>query len=491
MRIRNSIFKFTKRIVIIFLGQLLLGLVNPTFFYAQEPVKKHAPNLYMRAPDVIPGTLPEMRKASYWIDKMENPNQTIMNLGEIDEMNINFQKRMANVSQLDSTIIKRLQRQLRSRPGLVLSIPNLENMSALELSSITRKGIKNQINFLKRGNFGNILGIEYSESELEAFEREMFYDNIDNEISLKYGIAIADSRLRIIPSLRQENIGLININKTRWDIWNLAIIPIGSSVQILHISESGGYLFVLSEKGYGWIKSEMIALGSKSEIKKYTNSKNFVVAIGEKVPFYSDSTCTYVSGWCRMAAKLPIKNNNPRLVLVPTRQLNGELSIQEGWLKPDADMSLGYLPYTRENVVLQSIKLLDYIYDWTGGWYGRNHGSVLSDIFHCFGFKLPSNGVLLSVYTKNPTIVSTKDGLEAQNMAIMSNEPFITIQVSKSGHSQLYLGNLDKMPIVLDTHGYGYTDESGNDLEIRRCVIGTVELPDYFLKQDITFIALK
>jgi hypothetical protein len=276
-----------------------------------------------------------------------------------------------------------------------------------------------------------------------------------------------------------------------WDMWNLDIVPIGSPVQILHTSKTGGFLFVLSEKGYGWINSEEVAFSSKVEIDNFNNARDFIICTGDKVPYYSDSNCTYVSGWFRMGDRLPVKDNNLRLIQVPTRQMNGKFLVQDAWLKPDADIHKGYLPFSRKNVVVEAFKFLDNIYDWTGGWYGRDHATALRDIFTVFGFKFPSMGGLLSAYSNKSRFVYPKEGKDGQYKAILSNEPFLTLQVCSSGHSQLYLGNYNGVPIVFDTHGYRYTDKNGNELVIRRCNVGTVSLPDYFLKQNVTFVELK
>ena len=35
-----------------------------------------------------------------------------------------------------------------------------------------------------------------------------------------------------------------------------------------------------------------------------------------------------------------------------------------------------------------------------------------------------------------------------------------------------------------------YVDEEGNEMELKRWLVGTMEMPEYFLKQDITFVEL-
>ena len=81
-------------------------------------------------------------------------------------------------------------------------------------------------------------------------------------------------------------------------------------------------------------------------------------------------------------------------------------------------------------------------------------------------------------------------GQEEQYETIISHPPFITIQ-SCGGHCQLRLGEYNGVPILFDQHGYGYEDENGEFVEVRRCNIGVQTLPSYFLENKITFLELR
>jgi hypothetical protein len=469
---------------------LLITIFNQADLNGQSTSKPRPPNsLYLRAPDTIPGTLPEMRQPSFWIARMKDPDRIVMTVADIEKKNKDYSKRMDNLMLLDSNLRKQITREMEGRPGIMPSVPDLSSKSPAELSVITRNMIEKEINFLKRRVYGNILGIEYSAQEISVMEEEMAFSSISYQVKIQPAITVKNCLLRIIPAIRPEYVG--NNTLSRWDMWNYDVVPIGSPVQILHISKTGGYLFVLSDKGYGWVNSEEVAISTKENIVKFCNSGDYIVCTGERVPYYSDATCTMASGWFRMGDRLPSKSGNARVVQVPSRQMNGNLLIQDAWLKPDADVSKGYLPYSTKNVVIQTFKILDFLYDWTGGWFGRDHATSMRDIFSCFGFKLPANGVMQTAFYANPEKVSPKAGKEAQYKAIKANEPFITIQICSSGHGQLYLGEYKGEPIVFDTHGYAYKDKNGDELVIRRSNIGTLTYPDYFLKQDITFVELK
>ena len=456
----------------------------------KETVKKPS-DLYLRAPGVVPGTLPKMRQAYYWVSKMKYPDKVVLTQMEIESWNKDYKEKMANESLLDSLLIQRMNKQFKSRPGLLASIPDISSLSSSELSALIQNMIKSQTDYLRSRVFGNIMAIEYDESELNAIEKEISFDNTKSQVKPRIGITTTESRLHVMPSIMPEYIGLFTNGKARWDLWCLDVLPIGTPIQVLYSSQSAAFFLVLTDRGYGWVRAENIAIGSVADVIAIKESKEFVICTGDREPFYADANCTTFLGWMRMGDRLPLVPNTTRSVQIPTRNSKGAFIMEKAWLRSDADVHKGYLPYTSRNVAGQAFKLLDNLYDWTGAWYGRNHITVLRDIFRSFGFNLPSNGILLSAYGKRSSIVvSPKEGREAQFSTIFSNEPFLTLQICENSHSQMYLGNHEGMPIVFDAHGYGYKNEEGYDMELKRWVVGTMLMPDYFLKQDIIFIKL-
>ncbi len=50
--------------------------------------------LYNRAPDVLPGTIPEMRDPAFWTAGMEKPDEIILSPEAIHRMNAEYQKKI-------------------------------------------------------------------------------------------------------------------------------------------------------------------------------------------------------------------------------------------------------------------------------------------------------------------------------------------------------------------------------------------------------------
>lgn len=447
--------------------------------------------LYAPAPEVLPGTTPEMRTTEYWVKRMAKPDEVILTPVAIQKMNADYQKFISSPDPFKGVVKERVPSLTYWWPGHVTVAPNLKAMSAKAVADTVRAKVQEEIKFMRGKEFGNFLAVRYSPRELDEFEREMALSSVKDDLKTRQGIAVRYTRLRNVPSFFPEQQGITENAKTRWDQWNVAILKIARPVTVFYPSRSGEYLFVLSEEGYGWVRSEDIALGTGPVIQAFVNSPDFVVCTGDRVQFYTDATATFASGWFGMGDVLPLVSKaNPRLVKVPVRKANGAFATETAWLAKDSFTHVGWLPYTRRNVVETAFRLLDNPYDWSGAFYGRQHETTYRDIFAVFGFKLPWHGGLFTFYGKNTEVMKPEIGTENQYKTILKHEPFVTVQ-SCGGHAQLLLGDNNGVPIVFDNHGYGYTDEKGKELEIRRCCIGDQRQPNYFLKSNVTFLELK
>jgi hypothetical protein len=440
---------------------------------------------------VLPGTTPEMRTPGYWIARMKNPDEIILSQEAIKRMNKEYREKIQSPVPFKDVSKERIPNLDHWWPGYVMAPPDLYRLKRSEVADTVRARIRDETRYLRSREFGNNIAVVYSDREINVFEHEMALDRVSEEFTLRRGIAVRTTQLRNVPSFSPYQIGLWQNGKTRWDMFNVCLLKIAKPVTILHCSRSGEFLFILSDEAYGWVKSEDIALCDKKQAEEFIHPEHFVVCTGDRVMLYSDETCTYVSGWFGMGDRLPLNSTaDIRRVRVPARMSDGKLKTATVWLKADADVHRNWLQYTRRNVVITAFKLLDNPYDWTGGWYGRNHETTYRDIFACFGFELPFHGALFTHYGHNEEMALPQIGRKEQYRKILSHEPFITLQ-SCGGHAQLLLGDDNGEPIVFDQHGYGFTGGDGVEYEVRRCNIGHIRLPSYFLEHPVSFCELK
>ncbi len=448
--------------------------------------------LYNHAPDPLPWIDAKFQTVEYWVSRMDEPDTVILDGKQIAAMNEAWQKRLAQDDPFADEPAVRKPDIVNWWPGWSLRTPDLTTFNRAAVADTVRVRIRDEIDYLYKRPYGNALAITYSDDELKVFEEEMALDAVPASVAVKSAITVRPTRLRNIPSFFPMQLGLTQSRKTRWDQWNIAFLNIGKAVQVLHVSKSGEYLFVFCKAGYGWVRAENVAFGSKNVINEFVNDRDFVIATKGRVLYYGNPSCTIASGWLGLGSRLPISaDSDPLLVKVPVRKMDGSLEFASVWMPKSEDVHVGFVPYTRRNIISIAFKQLGDTYDWSGAWFGRQHERAYSDVFACFGFDLPNHGTLFTFFNdRNTKVLTTDMGKDAYIKAVAANEPFVTIQ-SCGGHCQLYIGDDNGRPLVFDQHGYGYPDENDVWHEVRRTNVGDMRLPRYFFSKDVTFLELR
>jgi len=453
--------------------------------------------LYNRAPSVLPGTDPAWRNPGYWVSQMEKPDEVVLTVDQIQAMNTDYDANIRKTDPFAGLSKERTPNLNHWWPGWVTPVaPDLFAMRPSEVADIVRERIGIQVKYLKDKPYGNVSAIEYSEADIGRFEHEMAIDNVPREITPLRGLVVRTTLVRNVTTSTPIEIGLQNNGERRFDMFNICLAKIGQPVTILYPSRSGEYLLVLTSDAYGWVLSSDIGISDGTGVNQFADPEEFVVCTGDKVMFYADEACTIASGWFRMGDRLPLAyEGNKRHINVPVRMMNGQLTYETAWLREDAQVHVGWLPYTRRNVVETALRLIDNPYDFTNGFFGRNHETTYRDIFACFGFKLPWHGALFTIYagTEGVAIPDPDNDYRGKFTTILEHEPFLTLHCS-GGHAQLLLGKKDGVPVVLDMHGYEYKTDDGTVYKVRRTCVGEMTNPGitgYVLRNTLTFAELK
>jgi len=459
----------------------------------RDIISNDGDELYNRAPTPLPWITEEMNTTEFWVARMENPDAIILSVENILTMNAKWLERLSQDEPFANELEDRKPVIRNWWPGFTLRQMDLSRFNQAALSDTVKSRINEQAEHMYKKPWGNALAVRYSMEDLKEFDDELAYSTIPDRISVKHGITVKPSRLRSVPSFAPMYPGIVQSTKARWDQWTTTSLNIGSPVQILHASLSGEFIFVLSNAGYfGWLRTENVAFASKTVVDEFVSESNFVMATMDRVQYYADPSCKYSSGWLGLGAKLPLaSDSDPIMVKIPVRTTDGSLVVDTAWMKRDENCHIGYVPYTRRNIIEIAFKQLNDPYDWTGGWFGRQHERAYSDLFACFGFDLPKHERLYTFFNDNNTKLVVKGSEEAEYLkAISENEPFVTLQ-SCGGHCQLFIGNVNDKQITFDQHGYGYEDENEEWWEVRRTNIGDMRMPKYFMKSTVKFLELR
>ena len=254
----------------------------------------------------------------------------------------------------------------------------------------------------------------------------------------------------------------------------------GDALAVYHESTDGKWALVSSYNYIAWVPLENIAIGTREDVFSYANSEKFLVVTGDKITTVYNPIEPRVSQvQLDMGVKVPLsrpKNlahnlygQNPYLshmVLLPVRNDAGALAFKHALIRRKEDVSIGYLPFTQENIIKQSFKFLGERYGWGHRFNGRDCTGFVSEIYKSFGIKLPRNsgdqgrsGIGINTrYAKD----APKEKTTLKKIKRLANgKPGDLIYIP--GHVLMLLGQSDGQAFVIhDVHGLGYLKPDGS-----------------------------
>lgn len=247
-------------------------------------------------------------------------------------------------------------------------------------------------------------------------------------------------------------------------------------VAILHESSDGRWYFVQSYNYAAWVLKDKIVIGDRQQILRYRDAEDFLVVAGGKVRTNFNPKVEALSELqLDMGVRLPmldpdstdrnIDGQNTQSsypVLLPTRGEHGELELRTALIARNQDVCVGYMPYTRRNILHQSFKFLGERYGWGHSYNARDCSGLVMEVYKTFGILLPRN----SAQQRNSPIgdnrpvdtsVSTEEKLEILASCDVGDLLYCP------GHVMLYLGSVDGEPYVIHSlFGAGWTDAAGH-----------------------------
>lgn len=140
-----------------------------------------------------------------------------------------------------------------------------------------------------------------------------------------------------------------------------------------------------------------------------------------------------------------------------------EFTIVEKEIPKSKGLSLGYLPYTKENIILQAFKFKGEAYGWGGLNNTRDCSAFIMDIYRSFGLKLSRN-------TQDQGAKSLGIGYDLKHIGTLEEKlefleeiPAVTV-LYMPGHTMLYLGKEEGEHYILHQFA-GYYGENNGSLE--------------------------
>lgn len=462
---------------------ILIITVISSLSRAQEQKEQHAPN-------ALPGVEQEMLSPDYWIALHSDADRVIMTPEEIEEFNEkNRTRKVAFNDYYGKTNPLERDFELTITKGPVMNLIKPLDLPDRISGARLREQLNKNIEWLHSRDFYDGRNAIYNDTMRQDIVDAMNLEEIPEEIIRRFGIVVKRADVRHYPTARP------GYSDIRWemDIFQATALYLGNPVAVIHTSGDGAFLYVESPVSRGWVAAEKIAFAQKKEIRSITEDKKFLMATTDKVPVYGDPGLTDFSRYFYCSATLPLvaENKSFYVVKLPYRQPDGKLGITEAYVRPDADVHIGYLPYTKRNVITQLFKFLNLPYGWADQQNKRDCSGTQRVLLRCFDIKTGRHPSFILSSSDHQYFVNPELSAEEKKAAIARLDPVITL-AGNSGHIVLYLGKAHNgQQYFMHMAGWGYTGEDGVQNIVNRVSINSFDHKWYSVNRPNVFTTFK
>lgn len=359
----------------------------------------------------LPGVTSVLETPEFWIEKLPHPDSVL----------------------LSGRGIRALNREV-AEGGTYFDV--LEKDTIIYGGDL-KDALYKQLRRIKSKNRVSHTGLSLSQSFWREIEEKMDLGNIADTISPSYGITLREVHLRTLPT----NEVAVSSRSCEFDKFQVTSVKPFEPVLILHGSRDKDWLYVKCSIAEGWVAAEDIARCMRDTAASFLDTP-FVVVTAQEIALYGDRDLEEFLMWLPMGTRVKlgeIHSGEAISVIMPIKGVDGKLGFREAFLLNNADVHLGYLPYTQRNIINQAFRLLSFPYGRGGTWDADDCSGTILRIFSCFGINLPRNsreqlgvGVRLASFGKN---TKTRERTRALYRAV----PGITI-LGWPGHIMFYLG---------------------------------------------------
>jgi len=276
----------------------------------------------------------------------------------------------------------------------------------------------------------------------------------------------------------------------------------GERVAVLHTSSDGQWALVQNYHYVAWMPMDDLAIGERAKIIEFANANQFLMVTGAKaftnhVPMAPELSHVQLD----MGTKLPLAprklyadqvyGQNPYanyIVKFPSKDASGRLTIVLVPIARAQDVNLGYLPFTKENLIKQSFKFLGERYGWGHDYNGRDCTGFVGEIYKTFGLSMPRNSGQQgkSAYGVNTRFAKATN--KEQKLAALG-EMEVGDLIYISGHVMMYLGFDNNQPYVIhDVSGLSYFMPNGELYQGKLNGVSITPLLPLQLSKDTSYV---
>jgi hypothetical protein len=367
----------------------------------------------------LPHVSPEMERPEFWVHKLQNPTGILLSPEQILKM---------NNENLD-------------RPGSYLCrVKDLKD-------EWTREEV---LSLLKEDwqGFGETSEVQFGRDgrPLSQFFWKELKENID-EVAIKeriwprLGLIVKRTNIRVFPTGEPS---LHSPASVEFDRFQHSMISPGSLVGIFHLSKDRHWAYLQAPFIRGWVPIDALGIaGDKKIAVDYEDAKERLMITGSFVTIFRDPSLQQEAFVAQMGSSFPIihppgKDEPAYVVQIPSRERDGLLSLQKGYVSKVKDVHPGLLPFTQANVAIQAFKMLRQPYGWGEMSGGRDCSRLIMDVFATIGIRMPRNSMLQAQVGIEQAQIEGKTIREKKK--VLDQVPPLITTLRLPGHIMLYLG---------------------------------------------------
>ena len=403
----------------------------------------------------LPGVADAMLKADFWLAKLSSPRQVVLE--------------PAGIVAFNRAIVQALPQVVEDLDGFPLAVDRASLRQWLAAERLPRGQ--------ERYSDGTLLTAGF----YDQLERNLNLQAIRDANPVSWGFVVRRSDLRTFPT---DAAASEDDESDDFDLFQETAVNIAEPLAVLHRSADGKWLYVQLVNYRGWLRADDVALAADRQTWQARRALPFVVITGTKVAPRDAVMGKPVAEWrAGMGAKLPFfgMKKEGYQVEIPRRDAQGAVIWQKAWIHGKADVSVGYLPYTRANILRQAFKMLGEHYGWGGLNEGRDCSSFIMDIYNVFGIRAPRNADQQEAVPGRRIVLRGIGDVASRYALLTQASPGATLHMRN--HVMLYLGEHNGKHYAIHSLGsYGDASRPRSDgslprIGVMQIVVGDLDLP--------------